>query len=88
MARFKSVMVENGSCLQTMAAYIDLNYPAGFRLALRNWLRITMALSRWQSVRAGLVRKPEDYRWCGYAEALGGEQADAAGALPGDRVAG
>jgi len=23
-------------------------------------------------VRAGLVKKPEDYRWCGYAEALSG----------------
>ncbi len=49
MARFKSVMAENGGCLQTMAAYIDLN-----------------------PVRAGLVKKPEDYRWCGYSEALGG----------------
>ena len=51
MARFKSVMVENGGCLQTMAAYIDLN-----------------------PVRAGLVDKPEDYRWCGYSEALGGSK--------------
>ncbi len=51
MARFKSVMVENGGCLQTMAAYIDLN-----------------------PVRAGLVKKPEDYRWCGYSEALGGSK--------------
>jgi len=45
MDRFKSVLVESGSCLQTMAAYIDLN-----------------------PVRAGLVERPEDYRWCGYAE--------------------
>ena len=51
MARFRSVTVENGGCLQTMAAYIDLN-----------------------PVRAGLVKKPEDYRWCGYAEALGGSK--------------
>lgn len=26
-------------------------------------------------VRAGLVEKPEDYRWCGYAEALSGTRA-------------
>ncbi len=51
MARFKSVMVENGGCLQTIAAYIDLN-----------------------PVRAGLVARPEDYRWCGYSEALGGSK--------------
>ena len=44
-------LVESGTCLQTMAAYIDLN-----------------------PVRAGLVEKPEDYRWCGYAEALGGSK--------------
>jgi REP element-mobilizing transposase RayT len=25
-------------------------------------------------VRAGMVEKPEDYRWCGYAEAVGGSQ--------------
>ena len=49
--RFKSVVVESGACLRTMAAYIDLN-----------------------PVRAGLVDKPEDYRWCGYAEALGGSK--------------
>lgn len=28
-------------------------------------------------VRAGLVEKPEDYRWCGYAEALGGGRGSA-----------
>ncbi|MDB4673636.1 transposase [Verrucomicrobiales bacterium] len=49
--RFKSVVVESGACLRTMAAYIDLN-----------------------PVRAGLVDKPEDYRWCGYSEALGGSK--------------
>ena len=51
MDRFRSVLVEEGKCLQTMAAYIDLN-----------------------PVRAGLVEKPGDYRWCGYAEALGGSK--------------
>jgi len=32
-------------------------------------------------VRAGLVKKPEDYRWCGYAEALSGTR----GAKPARR---
>lgn len=49
--RFKSVLVQSGGCLRTMAAYIDLN-----------------------PVRAGLVEKPEDYRWCGYSEALAGSK--------------
>ena len=49
--RYRSVLVENGEALQTMAAYIDLN-----------------------AVRAGLVDDPKDYRWCGYAEALGGSK--------------
>jgi putative transposase len=51
MDRFKSVLVENGEALQTMAAYIDLN-----------------------PVRAGLVEDPKDYRWCGYAESVGGSK--------------
>ncbi len=51
MDRFKSVMVENGEALQTMATYIDLN-----------------------PVRAGLVEDPKDYRWCGYAESVGGSK--------------
>ncbi|NNJ43725.1 MAG: chemotaxis protein CheW [Akkermansiaceae bacterium] len=51
MERFKSVLVENGEALQTMAAYIDLN-----------------------PVRAGLVEDPKDYRFCGYAEAVGGSK--------------
>jgi len=49
--RFKSVLVEDGLALQTMAAYIDLN-----------------------PVRAGIVEDPKDYRWCGYAEAVGGSR--------------
>ena len=52
MDRFRSVIVEGGECLRTVAAYIDLN-----------------------PIRAGLVAAPEDYRWCGYAEALGGSRA-------------
>ncbi len=51
MERFKSVMVENGETLRTMAQYIDLN-----------------------AVRAGLVGDPAEYRWCGWAEALGGSR--------------
>ena len=51
MDRFKSVLVENGEALQTMATYIDLN-----------------------PVRAGLVQDPKDYRWCGYAESVGGSK--------------
>ena len=51
MDRFKSVLVENGEALQTMAVYIDLN-----------------------PVRAGLVQDPKDYRWCGYAESVGGSK--------------
>jgi hypothetical protein len=49
--RYRSVLVEDGEALQTMAAYIDLN-----------------------PVRAGLVDDPKDYRWCGYAEAMGGSK--------------
>ena len=52
MDRFRSVIVEGGECLRTVAAYIDLN-----------------------PIRAGLVAEPEEYRWCGYAEALGGSRA-------------
>ncbi|MFT4548589.1 MAG: putative transposase [Pseudoalteromonas tetraodonis] len=47
--RFKSVLVEPGEALRTVAAYIDLN-----------------------PIRAGMVRRPEDYRWCSYAAAVGG----------------
>jgi REP element-mobilizing transposase RayT len=49
--RYKSVLVEDGEALRTMAAYIDLN-----------------------PVRAGLVDDPKDYRWCGFAEAMGGSK--------------
>ena len=52
MERFKSVLVEDGEALRTMAAYIDLN-----------------------PVRAGMVKDPKDYRWCGYGEAMGGGKA-------------
>ena len=52
MERFKSVLVEDGEALRTMAAYIDLN-----------------------PLRAGLVKDPKDYRWCGYGEAMGGGKA-------------
>lgn len=52
MERFKSVLVEDGEALRTMAAYIDLN-----------------------PVRAGIVKDPRDYRWCGYGEAMGGGAA-------------
>ena len=51
MDRFKSVIVQDGEALETMAAYIDLN-----------------------PVRAGLVKDPKDYRWCGYGEAMGGSK--------------
>lgn len=47
--RFKSVLVESGRAMETIAAYIDLN-----------------------SVRAGIVQDPKDYRFCGYSEALAG----------------
>jgi REP element-mobilizing transposase RayT len=52
MERFKSVLVEDGEALRTIAAYIDLN-----------------------PVRAGMVKDPKDYRWCGYGEAMGGGKA-------------
>ena len=51
MDRFKSVLVQDGEALETMAAYIDLN-----------------------PVRAGIVKDPKDYRWCGYGEAMGGSR--------------
>ncbi|MDB4673515.1 transposase, partial [Verrucomicrobiales bacterium] len=37
-------------------------------------LRTMTAYIDLNPVRAGLVDKPEDYRWCGYAEALGGSK--------------
>jgi len=49
--RYRSVLVEDGEALRTMAAYIDLN-----------------------PVRAGLAEDPKDYRWSGYAEAMGGSK--------------
>ena len=51
MDRFKSVLVEDGETLRTMAQYIDLN-----------------------PVRAKIAGDPADYRWCGWAEALGGSR--------------
>ena len=51
MDRYKSVAVEDGEALRTMATYIDLN-----------------------PVRAGLVKSPKDYRWCGYAESVAGSK--------------
>ncbi len=56
MERFKSVLVEDGEALRTMAAYIDLN-----------------------PLRAGMVKDPKDYRWCGYGEAMGGGTAARSG---------
>jgi len=49
--RYRSVLVQDGEALQTMAAYIDLN-----------------------PLRAGLVKDPKDYRWCGYSEAVVGSK--------------
>ena len=49
--RYRSILVEDGEALRTMAAHIDLN-----------------------PLRAGLVDDPKDYRWCGYAEAMGGSK--------------
>ncbi|NCD32635.1 MAG: transposase [Spartobacteria bacterium] len=49
--RFKSVLVEDGAALRTMAAYIEMN-----------------------PVRAGLVDDPKAYRFCGFGEAMGGNQ--------------
>ena len=51
MDRYKSVLVQDGDALRTMAAYIDLN-----------------------PVRAGLVKDPKEYRWCGYAESVAGSK--------------
>ena len=50
--RFKSVLVEQGAALLTIAAYIDLN-----------------------CLRAGLANDPKDYRFCGYAEAVAGNES-------------
>ncbi|HEX6565730.1 MAG TPA: hypothetical protein VF020_15675 [Chthoniobacterales bacterium] len=52
--RFKSVLVEEGQALSTVAAYIDLN-----------------------PLRAGLCEDPKDYRYCGYAEAIAKNSAQA-----------
>jgi putative transposase len=57
--RFRSVLVQSGDALMTMAAYIDLN-----------------------PIRAGMVEKPEDYRWSGYSEAMAGRRT-AQGAIRG-----
>ncbi len=37
-------------------------------------LRTIAAYIDLNPVRAGLVNDPKDYRWCGYAEALGGSK--------------
>jgi hypothetical protein len=37
-------------------------------------LRTMAAYIDLNAVRAGLVKDPKDYRWCGYAEALGGSR--------------
>ena len=50
--RFKSMLVEEGKALRTMAPYVDLN-----------------------CVRALLAEDPKDYRFCGYAEAVAGNEA-------------
>jgi putative transposase len=51
--RFKSMIVQEGSTLVNMLAYIDLN-----------------------PIRAGIVKKPEDYRWCslGYHAQTGNKE--------------
>jgi REP element-mobilizing transposase RayT len=36
--------------------------------------RVMAAYIDLNPVRAGIVRKPEDYRWCGYGEAMAGRQ--------------
>ena len=63
--RFKSVLVEEGDALRTVAAYIDLN-----------------------PVRAGLVKNPEDYRWCSYAAAIGGMRLARAGLVKANNISG
>ncbi|NCD32566.1 MAG: chemotaxis protein CheW [Spartobacteria bacterium] len=50
--RFKSVLVEAGRPMRTVAAYIEMN-----------------------PVRAGLSQEPQEYRFCGFGEAMGGGQA-------------
>lgn len=47
--RFKSVLVEAGSPLRTVASYIEMN-----------------------PMRAGLCVEPQEYRFCGFGEAMGG----------------
>lgn len=51
-ARFKSVLVEPGTPLRTVAAYIEMN-----------------------PVRAGMVAEPQHYRFGGFGEAMGGQEA-------------
>ncbi|NCD34324.1 MAG: chemotaxis protein CheW [Spartobacteria bacterium] len=54
--RFKSVLVEPGTPLRVVAAYIEMN-----------------------PVRAGMENEPHFYRYCGFAEAMGGGQAARSG---------
>lgn len=54
--RFKSLVVQDGDALRTMAGYVDLN-----------------------CVRAKIVDDPKDYRFCGYAEAVAGNEKARAG---------
>lgn len=42
-------------------------------------LQVMAAYIDLNPVRAGLVEDPKDYRWCGYAEAIGGSQRAALG---------
>jgi len=59
--RFRSVLVEGPSFVEEG----EVN---------RNPVHTIAAYIDLNAVRAGLVEDPKDYRWCGYAEAVAGEQ--------------
>lgn len=46
--------------------------------------RVMTAYIDLNPIRAGMVKRPEDYRWCGYAEAVAGGRAACGGDRAGD----
>ena len=69
MERYKSVLIDNrGEGIRSRAQERDALLMMGLYIDLN-------------PVRAGLVGDPAEYRWCGYAAALGGEKAEQRGLL-------
>ena len=70
--RFRSVLVEGGGGLEAGGGPPAGSGVPGSDLPGRA-LRAVSAYIDLNPLRAGLVSRPEDYRWCSYAAALGGD---------------